>query len=80
MPLEIYLNVAEWAPGVYGIEAAAQRNFGVTAAALDAHRAALLAAALPAPHRFTPAAPTPHLERRATTIAARARSVSLGRR
>lgn len=78
--LEVYLNVVEWGPGVYGAEAAAQRSFGVPAAQLDAHRAALLAAALPAPHRFRPAAPTPYLERRAATIAARARSVRLGPR
>jgi monofunctional biosynthetic peptidoglycan transglycosylase len=78
--LEVYLNVVEWGPGVYGVEAAAQRNFGVAASKLDARRAALLAAALPAPHRFDPAAPTPYLERRAATIAARARTVPLGRR
>lgn len=78
--LEIYLNVVEWGPGVYGVEAAAQRHFGIPASRLDARRAALLAAALPAPHRFDPAAPTPYLERRAGMIAARARSVPLGRR
>lgn len=78
--LEIYLNVVEWGPGVYGVEAAARRSFGVAAAQLDARRAALLAAALPAPHRFDPAAPTPYLERRAATIAARARNVPLGKR
>lgn len=78
--LEVYLNVVEWGPGVYGVEAASQRSFGVPASRLDARRAALLAAALPAPHRFDPAAPTPYLERRAATIAARARSVPLGRR
>lgn len=78
--LEVYLNVVEWGPGVYGVEAAAQRSFGVTASRLDARRAALLAAALPAPHRFDPAAPTPYLERRAATIAARARTVPLDRR
>ena len=78
--LEVYLNVVEWGAGVYGVEAAAQRSFGMTASRLDARRAALLAAALPAPHRFDPAAPSPYLERRAATIAARARSVPHGRR
>ena len=47
--LEVYLNVAEWAPGVYGAEAAAQRHFGKSAAKLTRHEAALLAAVLPNP-------------------------------
>lgn len=47
--LEAYLNVAEWGDGVYGIEAAAQRDFRVPAAALTARQAALLATALPNP-------------------------------
>ena len=47
--LEAYLNVAEWGDGVFGIEAAAQRDFGVPASALSARQAALLATALPNP-------------------------------
>jgi monofunctional glycosyltransferase len=47
--MEIYLNVAEWAPGVYGIEAAARHHFGKGAAELSASEAAALAAILPAP-------------------------------
>ena len=47
--LEAYLNVAEWGDGVFGIEAAAQRDFHVPAAALTARQAALLATALPNP-------------------------------
>ena len=75
--LEVYLNVIEWGPGVYGAEAAARRSFGTSAAALDAERAALLAAALPAPRRFDPAAPSPALRRRAATIGARARAIAV---
>jgi monofunctional biosynthetic peptidoglycan transglycosylase len=75
--LEVYVNVVEWGAGIYGVEAAAQRYFGVSAAALDSERAALLAAALPAPRRFNPAAPSPDLKRRAATIAARAKLVDL---
>jgi monofunctional biosynthetic peptidoglycan transglycosylase len=77
--LEVYVNVVEWGSGIYGVEAAAQRHFGVPAAALDASRAALLAAALPAPRRFDPAAPSAALRRRAATIAARARGTELPR-
>ena len=47
--MEIYLNIAEWAPGVYGAEAAAQHHFGKSAAHLSAREAALLAASLPNP-------------------------------
>jgi monofunctional glycosyltransferase len=47
--LEIYLNIAEWGPGVFGIEAAAQHHFRTSAANLTAQQAALLAAALPNP-------------------------------
>ena len=47
--LEAYLNVAEWGDGVFGIEAAAQRDFRVPASALTARQAALLATALPNP-------------------------------
>ena len=47
--LEAYLNVAEWGDGVFGAEAAAQRDFGKGAAALSSREAALLATALPNP-------------------------------
>jgi len=47
--LEVYLNVAELGPGVFGVEAAAQRFFGTHADALSAQQAALLAAVLPNP-------------------------------
>jgi monofunctional glycosyltransferase len=47
--VEVYLNVAEWGPGIYGAEAAAQHHFRKPAAALTTREAALLAAALPNP-------------------------------
>ncbi len=47
--LEIYLNIAEWAPGIYGAEAAAQHHFHKSAAQLTRREAALLAAVLPNP-------------------------------
>ena len=47
--LEIYLNIAEWGPGIYGAEAAARRHFGKSASALDRREAALLATSLPNP-------------------------------
>lgn len=50
--LEIYLNVAEWGDGVFGIEAAARHHFGKSAAGLTAMEAARLAAVLPNPRRL----------------------------
>jgi monofunctional biosynthetic peptidoglycan transglycosylase len=50
--LELYLNVAEWGVGVFGIEAAAQHYFGRSAARLTARQAAWLAAILPSPKRY----------------------------
>ncbi len=52
--LELYLNVAEFGPGIYGAEAAARHFFGRSAASLDRHQAAQLAAALPSPARWHP--------------------------
>jgi len=57
--LELYLNVVEFGPGVFGAEAASRRYYGVSAAALDAAQAAGLAAAIPSPGRDNPATATP---------------------
>ena len=47
--LEIYLNIAEWGPGIFGAEAAARYHFGKSASQLTGREAALLAASLPNP-------------------------------
>ncbi len=47
--LTLYLDVAEWGPGVFGIEAAANYHYGTSAGALSRDQAARLAAVLPAP-------------------------------
>lgn len=52
--LELYLNVIEWGPGLYGCQAAAQRYYGKPAAALDELEAAGLAAMIPAPRSLNP--------------------------
>jgi monofunctional glycosyltransferase len=49
--MEVYLNVAEWGEGVFGVEAAARRHFGKSASDLGRREAALLVAALPNPIR-----------------------------
>jgi len=53
--LELYLNVIEWGPGIYGIEEAAEYNYHTTAAQLTRDQSARLAACLPAPRRRRPA-------------------------
>lgn len=70
--LEVYLQVAEWGPGMFGAEAAARRHFGKAAAALGPREAATMAAVLPSPIRWSAARPTAHVLRRAGTIDARA--------
>jgi monofunctional glycosyltransferase len=66
--LEVYLNVAEFGPGIYGAEAAAQRHFGKPAAALTRREAALLAAVLPDPRAMRAAVPSAYVARRARWI------------
>lgn len=70
--LEVYLNVVEWGPGIYGAEAAARYHFHKSAAALDAHEAALLASVLPSPLKWSASKPGPYVQRRAETIMGRA--------
>lgn len=65
---EIYLNIAEWGPGLYGAEAAAQAYFRKPAAELSRREAALLAAVLPNPRRWSPARPTAYIANRAATL------------
>ncbi len=66
--LEVYLNVAEWGPGIYGIEAAARHYFGRSAADLTPQQAALLAAVLPNPLNWRPQPAGDYVRGRAATI------------
>lgn len=72
--LELYLNIAEWGPGVYGAEAAAQYHFGKPASELTASEAARLAVSLPNPVQRDAGDPEPRVMRLATIIAARAKA------
>ncbi|MFZ2871579.1 monofunctional biosynthetic peptidoglycan transglycosylase [Zavarzinia sp.] len=76
--LEVYLNSVEFGPGIYGVEAAARHHFGTSAAALTARQAALLAAVLPNPIRFSAAKPSAYVNRYATRIEGRARAIGKG--
>lgn len=72
--LEIYLNVAEWGPGIYGVEAAARHHFKTSASKLTRRQAALLAAALPNPFTRVASKPGRGMKRIAAVIERRARS------
>lgn len=77
--LEVYANVIEWGPGIYGVEAAAQTYFKKSAKDLTASEAALLAAVIPNPRRWSPAQPTGYILKRKGFILARMGSISLKR-
>ena len=62
--LTVYLNIAEFGPGIFGVEAASQRYFHKPASRLTAADAALLAAVLPNPIRYRAAAPSGYVRER----------------
>ena len=66
--LEVYLNIAEFGPGIYGVEAAANAYFHKPAAQLSAAEAAQLAAVLPNPRRWSARAPGPYVQSRVNWI------------
>jgi monofunctional biosynthetic peptidoglycan transglycosylase len=66
--LEVYLNVAEFGRGTYGVQAASRRFFGKDASRLTRQDAALLAAVLPAPRRFKVEAPSRYVRNRQAWI------------
>ena len=69
--LELYLNIAEWGPGIFGIEAAAHANFHKDAAHLSRYEASLLAAILPNPREWHANPPGDYVAERARIIGAR---------
>jgi len=66
--LEVYLNVAEWDTGVFGLEAAAGHYFGASGSALTERQASLLAAILPSPRTRSASRPDAQVERRSQWI------------
>jgi monofunctional biosynthetic peptidoglycan transglycosylase len=69
--MEVYLNIAEWGPGVYGIEAAAKHHYGKSARRLNRQEIFRLVSILPSPLRWNP---------KANSRWGNARAASLGRR
>jgi monofunctional biosynthetic peptidoglycan transglycosylase len=73
--MEVYLNIAELGPGVYGAQAAAQHHFGTDADTLTHQQAARLAAILPQPIKRKAGAPGPFVRRYSRAIEKRIRVV-----
>jgi monofunctional biosynthetic peptidoglycan transglycosylase len=68
---ELYLNVVEFGPGVYGVGSAAQAYFGKAPADLGEDDAALLAASLPRPSSWHPGSKSRAYQRYAAAVRAR---------
>ena len=73
--LEVYLNIAELAPGTYGMQAGAHHHFGRTAANVTRRQSALLASILPAPLHWSAAEPNKRVARKARIVERRAREI-----
>ncbi|MBC7151611.1 MAG: monofunctional biosynthetic peptidoglycan transglycosylase [Rhizobium sp.] len=71
--MEIYLNIAEWGPGIYGIEAAARHHFKTSASKLTPSQAALLAVSLPNPIERVAGKPGKGMKRLAAVVDRRAK-------
>lgn len=66
--MEVYLNVIEMGDGVYGAEAAAREYFHKPSKKLSVREAALIAAVLPNPRKWSPAKPTAYIQRKSGRI------------
>jgi monofunctional biosynthetic peptidoglycan transglycosylase len=64
--MELYLNIVEFGPGLYGAEAAARAHFNTSAEKLSLQQAAQLAAVLPNPRRWSASKPTGYIQSRAS--------------
>lgn len=76
--LEVYLNVAQFGPTTFGVEAAARRYFDKPAAELDEYEASLLAAVLPNPYRLHVDRPSSYVASRASWIRGQMRQLGSG--
>ena len=66
--MEVYLNVAEMGPGIYGAQAAANQFFGKQASELTRRESCLITACLPSPLTRNPAKPSSYVQKRASQI------------
>lgn len=66
--MEVYLNSIEMGDGIYGVQACAERNFGIDAWNLTRSDCALIAATLPNPRKFSSKSPGPYMRKRLRQI------------
>ena len=66
--MEVYLNIIETGNGIYGVQSASRKYFGVNASNLTRSQAALIAVCLPNPRKFSPANPSGYISRRKNHI------------
>lgn len=78
--LEVYANVVEMGPGIYGVEAASLAYFGKPANSISAKEASLIAAILPNPRRWSASKPTAYIQKRSSWIQGRMNSVAYPRK
>lgn len=76
--LEVYLNIAEFGKGIYGVEAASQHYFGKSASRLSVNEAARLAVLLPSPRNRDPRQLTPYLRERVVWVEQQMRQLGAG--
>ena len=75
--LELYLNIVEFGPGIYGVEAASQHFFARSAAELSQYQAALLASALPNPYKYDVARSSRYMQKRVRWIRQQMRQLGM---
>lgn len=76
--LEVYLNIAEFGKGIYGVEAASQHYYGKPASKLNRNEAARLAVLLPSPRKRDPRQLTPYLQQRVSWVEQQMRQLGSG--
>ncbi len=77
--VEVYLNIVEWGPGLFGAEAASRHYFRRPASRLTPYQASMLAAILPNPHIRSVRAPSRYTRSYAARIRARMGAIKIGR-
>lgn len=76
--LEVYLNIVEFGPGIFGVQAASLHYFGIPASQLSMSQAARLAAVLPNPYKFRVQSPSPYIWQRIDWIETQMNQLGLG--
>jgi monofunctional glycosyltransferase len=74
--MEVYLNVVEWGPGIYGADAAARYHFKRPVTQLTRDQAAFLVSILPSPLKWSPTDPSKRVSRKARVVRKTIRAVS----